>query len=141
MYKFKFADIGEGLHEGVVSDVLVKVGDKIKKGMDLFIVETAKITSEISSPVDGIIKEVLIDKGKLIKVGDVVIVIDDNKKTKFDKSEKKGASVVGEVNVSDDIIPLFGSQSKKIKKSINKNNFIVTNDIKILAEENKKKVK
>ena len=38
MYKFKFADIGEGLHEGTVGDILVKVGATVAEGDSLFVV-------------------------------------------------------------------------------------------------------
>lgn len=53
MYKFKFVDIGEGLHEGKVGEIFKRVGDTVKEGDDLFLVETDKVTTEIPSPVTG----------------------------------------------------------------------------------------
>ncbi|MFL1059795.1 biotin/lipoyl-containing protein, partial [Mycoplasmopsis synoviae] len=47
MYTFKFADIGEGLHEGVVAEIYVKVGQQVKEGDNLFSVDTDKVTSDI----------------------------------------------------------------------------------------------
>ncbi|ADN69262.1 dihydrolipoyl dehydrogenase [Mycoplasmopsis fermentans] len=79
MYVFKFADIGEGLHEGTVGEISVKVGDKIKEGDTLFSVETDKVASEIPSPVDGIIKEIRMKTGDVIHVGQEIFVIDDGK--------------------------------------------------------------
>lgn len=79
MYQFKFSDIGEGLHEGTVAEVYKKVGDTVKEGDSLFSVETDKMTSDIPSPVDGVIAEVLLDVGKVIHVGDVVYVINTGK--------------------------------------------------------------
>ncbi|VEU75773.1 pyruvate dehydrogenase E2 component [Mycoplasmopsis maculosa] len=77
MYKFKFADIGEGLHEGTVGDIFVKVGDKVNEGDSLFSVETDKVASDIPSPVTGIIKEIKMAKGDVIHVGQEIFVIDD----------------------------------------------------------------
>ncbi|WP_156933606.1 biotin/lipoyl-containing protein, partial [Mesoplasma grammopterae] len=53
MFKVKFADIGEGLTEGKVAEVLVKLGQEIKEGDALFFVETDKVNSEIPAPVGG----------------------------------------------------------------------------------------
>ena len=53
MYKFKFADIGEGLHEGVVAEIYKNVGDEVNEGDSLFSVETDKVTSDIPSPASG----------------------------------------------------------------------------------------
>ena len=79
MFKVKFADIGEGLTEGTVAEVLVKVGDVVKEGQPLYFVETDKVNSEIPSPVAGKIAIINISTGQEIKVGDVVIEIDDGK--------------------------------------------------------------
>ncbi len=49
--------------QGVVNKVLVKVGDKVKKGDVLFIVEAMKLENEVVSPFDGEVSEVLADKG------------------------------------------------------------------------------
>jgi len=118
MYKFKFADIGEGLSEGTVTEVHVKVGDVVKDGDDLFTVETEKITTEIASPIDGVIKEILLKAGQVIKVGEVVFIIDDGKKEEQSKeSESGGASVVGEVKVSNNPLPdIFAPKTTNVVK-------------------------
>ncbi|MCR8613286.1 MAG: 2-oxo acid dehydrogenase subunit E2 [Mycoplasma sp.] len=77
MYKFKFADIGEGLHEGVVAEIFKKEGDKVEEGDSLFSVETDKVTSDIPSPVGGVISKVLMAEGDTIHVGDEIYYIND----------------------------------------------------------------
>ena len=77
MIDFKFADIGEGIHEGKVLKLMFKVGDKVKDGDTLFLVETDKVNAEIPSPSDGIIADILVNEGDTIHVGDVVVKIDD----------------------------------------------------------------
>ncbi|AGR41621.1 dihydrolipoyl dehydrogenase [Spiroplasma taiwanense] len=110
MFKVKFADIGEGLTEGTVTEVLVKIGDSVKMGDRLFNVETDKVTSDIYAPVDGKIAKILISANQEIKVGDVVIEIDDGKGEATAEPEKKAetaeenASVVGATPVSNDLL-------------------------------------
>ena len=119
MYKFKFADIGEGLHEGKVAEIYKQKGDKVTEGDSLFSVETDKVTSDIPSPVSGTISNVLIKEGQTIHVGEEVFVIDDGSKTTEEPVQKteenqESASVVGEVKVSNDLLSfenLFGKNN------------------------------
>ena len=106
MYKVKFADIGEGLTEGIVQEVYVKVGTKVKMGDPLFHVETDKVTSDIPAPVDGVVEKILISQGQEIKVGKVVVEINDGQRTAATKTEavEENASVVGSTPVSNDLI-------------------------------------
>ncbi|WP_031542492.1 dihydrolipoamide acetyltransferase family protein [Mesoplasma photuris] len=113
MFKVKFADIGEGLTEGKVTEVLVKVGDSVKMGDSLFHVETDKVNSEIPAPVDGKVAEILVKADEEIKVGQVVFIIDDGSKSTEDVVSKEkpvevvkeeNASVVGSTPVSNDVI-------------------------------------
>lgn len=122
MFEFKFADIGEGIHEGKLLEWLVKEGDLIENGDSLFLVETDKVNAEIPSPLAGRIAGLKASVGDTIKVGDVVVVIDDGagkisevrKKAEGELEveeligvEEKGAGVVGEITVSNDVIPSF----------------------------------
>lgn len=134
MYKFKFADIGEGLHEGVVAEIYKKEGDSVNEGDSLFSVETDKITSDIPSPKTGKIVKVLMTVGDTIHVGQEIYYIDDGSgsdaaevpKEEAVKAEKPaeaaGASVVGEVKVSDALLSFdFGpkkveAQNQKVEK-------------------------
>ncbi|MBN0919618.1 biotin/lipoyl-binding protein [Mycoplasma gypis] len=76
MFKMQFTDIGEGLHEGTVSEVFVKEGDMVKEGDNLFSVETDKMTAEIPAPVTGKIAKVLISAGQEITVGEEIFYIE-----------------------------------------------------------------
>ncbi len=98
MYKFKFADIGEGLTEGTITEVFVKENDEVKEGDNLFSVETDKVTTDIPSPVTGRIVKVLVKVDQIIHVGDEVVHFDTKD---IPNESEKNASVVGEVEVSD----------------------------------------
>ncbi|MDA3932594.1 MAG: dihydrolipoamide acetyltransferase family protein [Tenericutes bacterium] len=89
MYNFKFADIGEGIHEGKILEWKYKKGDKIKEGETLVIVETDKVNAEIPIPVDGIIVELGPDEGEMIEVGDLLATIDEGEEGDDDVEEKE----------------------------------------------------
>ncbi|WP_338970197.1 biotin/lipoyl-containing protein [Spiroplasma endosymbiont of Labia minor] len=104
MYNVKFTDLGEGLIEGKVTKIYVKPNQTIKNGQELFEVETDKVTSDIYSPVAGVISKILIKDDQDVKVGDLMIVIDDNlENNNIDDDEN--ASVVGSTPVSDELLP------------------------------------
>lgn len=125
MYKFKFADIGEGLHEGIVAQIYKKEGDQVNEGDSLFSVETDKITADIPSPKTGKIVKVLMTEGDTIHVGQEIYHIDDGSRIEAETEEPKdqndekkagGASVVGEVKVSDTLLSFdFGQKKSKAK--------------------------
>ncbi|MEI6856708.1 dihydrolipoamide acetyltransferase family protein [Psychrilyobacter sp.] len=124
MFEFKFADIGEGIHQGKILDCFFKVGDTVEEGESLFLVETDKVNAEIPSPTNGIIKAINFEINDIINVGDVVVVIDNGKSATVvetvieeARDEEKGASVVGEVTVSNKLIPSFSIEKKEEKVS------------------------
>ena len=79
MFEFKFADIGEGIHEGTILKWNFKVGDKVNEGDTLVIVETDKVNAELPSPVTGTIVSLGAKEGDTIHVGQTVVTIDDGK--------------------------------------------------------------
>ena len=133
MYKFKFADIGEGLHEGKVGEIYVKTGDKINEGDPLFSVETDKVTSDIPAPVTGLIEKILIKTGQTVHVGDEIFNIDDGSNSSQEQappkekasSDEQGASVVGSIEVSN---KLFSANMFK-KVASNNSNEIKSNQV------------
>lgn len=71
---FKLPDLGEGIHEGEIVDVLVSVGDRIEEGQPFLVIETDKATVEIPSPFTGTVQEIRVKPGDLVKVGTVLTV-------------------------------------------------------------------
>jgi len=67
--------LGETVAEGVVTRWYKKVGDAIKADETLFDVETDKVSTEIPSPVGGVVAEILIEEGVTAKVGARLAVI------------------------------------------------------------------
>jgi glutaconyl-CoA decarboxylase len=60
---------------GTILSVKVKVGDKVKSGDVLLILEAMKMENNIPSPRDGVVKEVHASEGKTVKYGDLLLVI------------------------------------------------------------------
>lgn len=155
MYKFKFADIGEGIHEGKVGEIFVKEGQKVKDGDNLFVVETDKVTTEITSPANGVINKIFIKTGDIVHVGQEIFYIDDGSanvdlKVKDENispkiadnesqaKEEGGASVVGEVVVSNKLLKNFGFQNKEDKLIVKSSkNILISPVARIIAIENK----
>ena len=59
-FEFKFPDIGEGIHEGVITKWLVELGQEIEEGTSVAEVETDKVTTEIPSPRSGKISKLMV---------------------------------------------------------------------------------
>ena len=60
---------------GKVVDVKVNVGDSVKKGQTVAIVEAMKLENEIQSQYDGKVVEIRANKGTAVKNKDVIIVL------------------------------------------------------------------
>jgi 2-oxoglutarate dehydrogenase E2 component (dihydrolipoamide succinyltransferase) len=67
--------LGETVAEGVVTKWYKKVGDAVKADETLFDVETDKVSTEIPSPVAGIVAEIVVAEGVTAKVGATLAVI------------------------------------------------------------------
>jgi len=97
--EFKLPDLGEGIHEGEIVEVLVAVGDRVREGQTVLVVETDKATTEIPSPVTGTVHEIRVKPGDTVQVGSVLITFLEEGDTKgptfgVQVGEKTGQTVV-----------------------------------------------
>ena len=67
--------LGETVTEGTVTKWYKKVGDAVKADETLFDIETDKVSTEIPSPVAGVISEIRVAEGVTAKVGMTLAVI------------------------------------------------------------------
>lgn len=104
IYEFKLPDLGEGLVEAEIVKWLVKEGDYVKKDQNIVEVETAKALVEIPSPVEGKIVKLIGLPGKVVKVGEVLVVFETAEKIEK-KIEEKGTFAVGELPKEEIILP------------------------------------
>ncbi|HET7477536.1 MAG TPA: 2-oxoglutarate dehydrogenase, E2 component, dihydrolipoamide succinyltransferase [Dermatophilaceae bacterium] len=67
--------LGETVTEGTIGSWLKQVGDTVAFDDPLFEVSTDKVDSEIPSPVDGVVLEILVPAGETVPVGTPLIRI------------------------------------------------------------------
>jgi len=61
------------------SDVpFVKVGDSIKEGQTICLIETVKIMNKVTSDVSGTVAEICIEDGKPVEYGQVIMYVEKN---------------------------------------------------------------
>ncbi|HOD50284.1 MAG TPA: 2-oxo acid dehydrogenase subunit E2 [Candidatus Hydrogenedentes bacterium] len=75
--EFTLPELGENIESGKVTSVMVAVGDTIEKDQPVIEIETDKAALEVPSPFGGTIKEVRVKEGQDIRVGAVVLVIEE----------------------------------------------------------------
>jgi biotin carboxyl carrier protein len=60
---------------GIILDISVKVGDAVKKGQKVLILEAMKMENAINADRDGVIQEIITHKGDTVMEGDSLVVI------------------------------------------------------------------
>jgi pyruvate dehydrogenase E2 component (dihydrolipoamide acetyltransferase) len=74
---FTLPELGENIAAGDVLRVLVKPGDTLTKEQPVLELETDKATIEVPSSVEGRVKEVKVKAGEKVKVGQVILSVED----------------------------------------------------------------
>ena len=92
--------LGESITEATVSRWLKNIGDQIETDEALVELETDKVNIEVPSPVTGILSEIKFKKGKTVKVGSELGVVEPNgKRNQFNKNTS--IKLIKEENSSD----------------------------------------
>ena len=74
---FVLPDLGEGLVEAEIRNVLVKEGDVVREDSPLLEVETDKAQVEIPSPFAGRVERIHVQPGQTVKVGQALVSFGD----------------------------------------------------------------
>jgi pyruvate dehydrogenase E2 component (dihydrolipoamide acetyltransferase) len=72
VYEVTMPKLGETVTEGVVSQWLKQVGDTVAFDDPLFEVSTDKVDSEVPSPYDGVLLEILVPAGDTVPIGTAI---------------------------------------------------------------------
>jgi pyruvate dehydrogenase E2 component (dihydrolipoamide acetyltransferase) len=86
---FKLPDLGEGIHEGEVLNVLVSAGDYVKEDDPILEIETDKAAAEIPSPFTGKVEEIKVKVGDTVQVGDVLMTFSEEEEKEEAPKEKE----------------------------------------------------
>jgi pyruvate dehydrogenase E2 component (dihydrolipoamide acetyltransferase) len=84
---FKLPELGEQIAGGDVLRVLVKPGDTIAKEQAVLELETDKATIEVPSSVAGVVKSVNVKAQDKVKVGQVILTVEDGAAAKPSSDE------------------------------------------------------
>jgi len=68
--------MGESIMEATILNWVKNVGDEVKEDETILEIATDKVDSEIPSPVDGVLKEILFNVDDTIEVGTVIAIIE-----------------------------------------------------------------
>ena len=60
---------------GLISRVLVKVGDRVKKGTPVVCLDAMKLVNEIPSPRNGVIRSIDVEPGRPVEKGQTLFVV------------------------------------------------------------------
>jgi len=71
----RMPQLGLTMDEGQIARWMVAVGDKVRQGQPLAEIQTDKITAELESPGEGIIRHILVKEGDSCAVAGLVAVI------------------------------------------------------------------
>lgn len=119
--EFKLPELGENIELADVTNVLVKEGDLVKIDQSVIEIETDKATIEVPSTVEGTVIKLFVKSGEKIKVGSVVMIVDDSgspKESQIEsniekKNEDKTAEIKTEPEVESKPPSTIKSSSKK----------------------------
>ena len=54
----------------------VEIGDKVKKGQTIMIVEAMKTMNHVPSTADGVVKEICVNDGQAVEFGQTIIILE-----------------------------------------------------------------
>ncbi len=91
--EFKLPELGENIDSGDLIKVLVSVGDTIAEDQPLLELETDKATIEVPSPVSGKVKEIHVKDGETIKVGQLILTVEDGAAGRTEQKEEAKAEL------------------------------------------------
>jgi pyruvate dehydrogenase E2 component (dihydrolipoamide acetyltransferase) len=95
MAEFKIPELGENVTAGDVVRVLVKPGDTLAMDQPVLELETDKATIEVPSSVSGTVKDIKVKQGDKVKVGQLVLTVDDGDGAGAAKDEQQAADQPG----------------------------------------------
>jgi 2-oxoglutarate dehydrogenase E2 component (dihydrolipoamide succinyltransferase) len=84
--------MGESIVEGTLTRWLKKPGDRVERDEPLFEISTDKVDTEIPSPSEGVLSEVLVQEGATVAINAIVARIGDGDGAKTAEAPKEQAA-------------------------------------------------
>src|SRR5262249_56866568 len=71
--EFRVPELGEGIDQATVVDVMARPGDAVRAGQEVVEVETEKASMGVPIPMAGTVETVLVKTGDTVTVGSVLL--------------------------------------------------------------------
>lgn len=69
-------ELGEGINQATISYWYFEEGEHVEEGVDLVELATEKTIFNLPSPSSGILKKIYYQPGEVVRVGDVLAIIE-----------------------------------------------------------------
>jgi pyruvate dehydrogenase E2 component (dihydrolipoamide acetyltransferase) len=86
--EFKLPELGENVEGGDIINIMVSKGDSVTKEQPLMEIETDKAVIELPAPIDGSIKELHVENGDSIIIGQLLVTFDTDGKQPSKSAEQ-----------------------------------------------------
>ena len=95
--EFRLPELGEGIEEAEIAEILVREGDRIEVDQPVAELETEKAVIELPAPEAGVITEVHVAAGDTVAVGAVILTIEaDDASVGVEEPPEDGSAVTTE---------------------------------------------
>lgn len=94
IFEVKMPKMGESLTEGTLIKWHKKLGDFVKKDEPLFDIATDKVDTEIPSPCEGYLLEILVEEGTTVEIDTVVAKISSENKQVSDNKDVSQSNLI-----------------------------------------------
>ena len=117
MKKILLPELGEGITDVEIRDVLINEGDSIEKNQSILILETDKASMEIPSDYSGVVSKIYVKSGDNISPNDHIIDIEDSKSDVQPNEEPTKEELdipSNEININNDEEEIVNNENEKI---------------------------
>ena len=90
--------LGETVTEGTILRWLVKVGDEVKEDDPILEISTDKVDTEVPSPFNGTVSNLLVEEGETVEVGASLLELDGDKKNDTPPKEEPKEDNIQDLN-------------------------------------------
>lgn len=115
MTELKLPELGEGIENGTVINIMVQVGDTVKAEQSLLEVETDKVVVEVPSDAAGVVAEIMVQVGDQVAQGVPMVRLEAGDTP---KTTKMPAEVVSTMVVAPEVKTELVKQEAIVKSAV-----------------------
>ncbi len=132
MAKFEIVmpKMGESIIEATITKWLKNVGETLEEDESMVEIATDKVDSEIPSPVDGVLTEILFNEGDVVPVGTVIALV----KTEGEDDEEESAPVAKVEKITTETVEKTTAEPVSATKDFSDSNRFYSPLVKSIAK-------